>query len=166
MRDRGIAKIVYSTKAEAASFGRHSAVYVTEAFEKAHPEIVQRVVNAFVKAARYAADEANRRAVFDQWANSGFPAQVFAEDFSDERLANRLTPLINPYVVSRYKELAARVREYGLTRKDIDVDSWFEPKYLDAALKAQHLETFWPRFDADGKKISDGEVERTQVGAR
>jgi sulfonate transport system substrate-binding protein len=166
LRDRGIAKIVYSTKAEAASFGRHSAVYVTEAFEKAHPEIVQRVVNAFVKAARYAADEANRKAVFDQWANSGFPAQVFAEDFSDERLANRLTPLIDPYVVSRYKELAARVREYGLTRKDIDVDSWFEPKYLDAALKAQHLETFWPRFDADGKKISDGEVERTQVGAR
>jgi sulfonate transport system substrate-binding protein len=166
LRDRGIAKIAYSTKAEASTFGRHSAVYVTDAFEKAHPDIVQRVVNVFVKAARYAADEANRKAVFDVWANSGFPAQVFAEDFSDERLANRLTPLIDPYVVSRYKELAARVREYGLTRKDIDVESWFEPKYLDAALKAQRLETFWPRFDADGKKISDGEVERTQVGAR
>jgi sulfonate transport system substrate-binding protein len=166
LRDRGIAKIVYSTKAEASSFGRHQAVYVTDAFEKAHPEIVQRVVNAFVKAARYAADEANRRAVFDYWGKSGFPAEVFAEDFSDERLANRLTPLIDPYVLARYKDLAARVREYGLTRKDIDVDSWFEPKYLDAALKAQRLETFWPRFDAEGKKISDGEVERTQVGSR
>ena len=93
-------------------------------------------------------------------------ASVFAEDFSDERLANRLTPVIDSYVVSRYKDLAARVREYGLVRKDVDVDSWFEPKYLDAALKAQHLEHFWPRFDGDGKKVDDGEVEKTQVGSR
>jgi sulfonate transport system substrate-binding protein len=166
LRDRGIVKIAYSTKAEAATFGRHSAIYVTEAFEKAHPELVQRVVNAFVKAARFAADEANRSAVFELWARSGFPIEVFAEDFNDERLANRLTPVIDPYVVSRYKDLAARVREYGMIRKDVDVDSWFEPKYLDAALKAQHLEHFWPRFDVDGKKVNDGEVEKTQVGSR
>jgi sulfonate transport system substrate-binding protein len=166
LRDRGIVKIAYSTKAEAATFGRHSAIYVTEAFEKQHPELVQRVVDAFVKAARFAADEVNRSAVFELWAKSGFPAPVFAEDFSDERLANRLTPVIDPYVVSRYKDLAARVREYGLVRKDVDVDSWFEPKYLDAALKAQHLEHFWPRFDGDGKKVDDGEVEKTQVGSR
>jgi sulfonate transport system substrate-binding protein len=166
LRDRGIVKIAYSTKAEAANFGRHSAIYVTEAFEKQHPELVQRVVNAFVKAARFAADEVNRSAVFELWSKSGYPGAVFAEDFDNERLANRLTPVIDPYVISRYKDLAARVREYGLVRKDIDVDSWFEPKYLDAALKAQHLEHFWPRFDADGGKLTDGEVEKTQVGSR
>jgi sulfonate transport system substrate-binding protein len=166
LRDRGIVNIAYSTKAEAATFGRHSAIYVTEAFEKQHPELVQRVVNAFVKAARFAADEANRKAVFGLWAKSGFPAEVFAEDFSDERLANRLTPVIDAYVVSRYKSLAAQVRDYGMIRKDVDVESWFEPKYLDAALKAQRLEHFWPGFDADGKKITDGEVERTQIGSK
>jgi len=166
LRDRGIVNIAYSTKAEAANFGRHQAVYVTEGFDKAHPELVQRVVDALVKAARFAADEANRRAVFDLWARSGFPAEVFAEDFSEERLANRLTPVIDPYVVARYRNLVARVREYGLVRRDVDVDSWFEPKYLDAALKAQHLEHFWPRFDVDGSKLTDGEVEKTQVGSR
>lgn len=166
LRDRGIVKIAYTTKAEAATYGRHTAVYVTDAFEKAHPDLVQRVVNALVKAARFAADEANRAAVFELWANSGFPAQVFAEDFSDERLANRLTPVIDPYVIGRYKELVVRVREYGLVRKDVDVDSWFEPKYLDNALKAQGLDKYWPRFDAAGNKIADGEVERTQVGVR
>jgi len=124
------------------------------------------VVDALVKAARFAADEANRRAVFDLWARSGFPAEVFAEDFSEERLANRLTPVIDPYVVARYKNLVARVRDYGMVRRDVDIDSWFEPKYLDAALKAQHLEHFWPRFDVDGQKLSDGEVEKTQVGSR
>jgi sulfonate transport system substrate-binding protein len=166
LRDRGIVKIAYSTKAEAATYGRHGAIYVTDAFEKAHPELVQRVVNAFVKAAHFAADEANRSAVFELWSKSGFPASVFAEDFSDERIANRLTPLIDPYVIARYKDQAARVREYGMIRRDVDIDSWFEPKYLDAALKAQHLAHFWPRFDAAGNKTDDGDVERTQVGSR
>jgi len=41
---------------------------------------VQRVVNAFVRAARFGADEANRRAVFDFWAKSGYPPAAFAED--------------------------------------------------------------------------------------
>ncbi len=163
LRDRGIVQIPYNTKAESATYGRNSALYVTEAFDQAHPELVQRVVNAFVKAARFGADEANRSAVFDLWAKSGFPAQAFAEDFSNERLANRLTPLIDPYVIARYRDLSARVRQYGLIRKDIDVDSWFEPKYLDAALKAQNLEHFWPQYDASGKKATDGDVERTHA---
>ena len=166
LRDRGIVTIPYNTKAESATFGRASAIYVTEAFEKAHPELVQRVVNALVKGARFGADESNRKAVFDLWAKSGFPAQSFAEDFADERLANRLTPVVDDYVVARYRDQAARVREYGLIRKSVDIDSWFEPKYLDAALKAQLLEHFWPRYDAEGKKIADGEVEKTTSASR
>jgi len=166
LRDRGIVKIPYSTKAEAATFGRHQSILVTEAFEKAHPELVQRVVNAFVKAARFGADEANRKAVFDFWAKTGFPVESFAEDFENERLANRLTPVIDDYLVGRYRDLAARVREYGMIRKDVDIESWFKPSYLDAALKAQHLEHFWPRYDADGKKVADGDVETTKLGAK
>jgi sulfonate transport system substrate-binding protein len=143
LRDRGIVSIPYSTKAESATFGRAQAIYVTEAFEKAHPELVQRVVNAVVKAARFGADESNRQADFDLWAKSGFPAQAFAEDYAGERLANRLTPVTDDYVVARYRDQAARVQQYGLIRKSVDIDSWFEPKYLDAALKTQHLEQFW-----------------------
>jgi sulfonate transport system substrate-binding protein len=161
LRDRGIVELPYNTKADSVSFGRHSAIYVTEAFEAAHPDIVQRLVNAFVKAARYGADETNRSAVFALWAKSGYPENAFAEDFADERLANRLTPLIDPYVIARYKELAQRVHDYGMIRKDVDVDSWFEPKYLAVALKEQHLEHFWPVYDASGKAATLSDVERT-----
>jgi sulfonate transport system substrate-binding protein len=166
LRDRGIVTIPYNTRAEASKFGRHSAIFVTTAFEQAHPDIVQRVVNAFVRAARFGADETNRRAVFDFWAKSGYPPAAFAEDFDGERLANRLTPLLDPYLRARYVDLAARVREYGQIRKDVDVPGWFEPKYLETALASQHLEHFWPVYDADGKKIADGEVERTTVAAQ
>ena len=166
LRDRGIVELPYNTKADAVSFGRHSAIFVTEAFDQAHPELVQRVVDAFVKAARFGADEAHRSAVFDLWAKAGYPPQAFAEDFENERLANRLSPLIDDYVVARYRDQAAHVRQYGLIRKDVDVDGWFEPKYLQAALKAQGLENFWPKYDAAGQKITVGDVEQTRSAAR
>ena len=166
LRDRGIVSIPYSTRADSAKFGRHSAIFVTASFEQAHPELVQRVVNAFVKAARFGADESNRSAVFDLWSKSGYPVHAFTEDFEGERLANRLTPLLDPYLIGRYTDLAARVHEYGLIRKEIDVQSWFAPQYLEAALKAQHLEHFWPVYDAEGHKISDGDVERTKVATQ
>jgi sulfonate transport system substrate-binding protein len=124
------------------------------------------VVSAFVRAARFGADEANRRAVFELWAKSGYPAEAFGEDFRDERLANRLTPLVDAYVIARYRDQAARVREYGLIRKDVDVDSWFEPHYLETALKAQHLEHFWPQYDAGGHKVTEGDVELTQSASK
>ena len=166
LRDRGIVALPYDTKAEAAKFGRHSAIFVTEAFDQAHPELVQRVVDAFVKAARYGADETHRAAVFELWAKAGYPVEAFAEDFAGEHLANRLSPLIDPYVVARYRDQAAHVREYGLIRKDVDIDGWFEPRYLEAALKAQHLESYWTRYDADGTKLTTGEVEQTQAAQR
>jgi sulfonate transport system substrate-binding protein len=166
LRDRGIVTIPFSTKAEAATYGRHTAIFVTDAFDDAHPDIVQRVVNAFVRAGRFAADEGNRQAVFDLWSKSGYPPQSFAEDFADERLANRLTPLIDPYVIARYRDLAVRVRELGLIRKDVEVDTWFKPVYLQNALKEQKLEHFWPQYGADGRKITDGEVEKTRSAAR
>jgi sulfonate transport system substrate-binding protein len=161
LRQRGVVSIIYSTKGDDPTFGRNSAIYVTEAFEQAHPDIVQRVANAFVRAARYAADEKNRDAVFDLWAKSGIPAESFRADYENEALAHRLTPLIDPYVVARYKDQAHRVRDYGLLRKDVDVDGWAEPRYLTQALADQHLENFWPTYDAAGNKLTSGEVEST-----
>ena len=166
LRDRGIVTIPYSTKAENVLFGRGAAIFVTTSFEQAHPDLVQRVVNAFVRAARFGADEANRAAVFELWAKAGYPTEAFAEDFADERLANRLTPLIDAYVIARYRDQAARVREYGLIRKDVDIDGWFEPRYLETALRTQHLEKFWPQYDAAGRKVTEGDVEHTHSASK
>ena len=163
LRQRGVVSIAYSTKGDDPTFGRNSAIYVTEAFEQAHPEIVQRVVNAFVRAARFAADEKNRDAVFELWSKTGIPADSYRADFENEALAHRLDPLIDPYVLARYKDQARRVRDYGLLRKDVDVDGWANRQYLDHALAEQHLEHFWSTYDADGKKLTTGEVEATET---
>jgi sulfonate transport system substrate-binding protein len=138
-------------------------LFVTTAFEQAHPQDTAKVVLGFVNAARFAADEANRQTDFDVWAKSGLPVESFEADFSGERLAHRISPLIDAYIVTRYKEQAQRAKLYGLIRKDIDVESWFQPKYLNAALAELKLEHFWPTYDARGAQLTTGQVELTQT---
>lgn len=159
LRDRGLIDILYSTKGDNAEFSRASALYVTEEFEAKHPDLVQRVVNAYVRAARWGADESNREALFALYAKSGIPVESFREYFSGEKLADRLNPLIDDFVIARYRDQAQRAREYGFLRKPIDIESWIETKYLKRALAEQHLETYWPRSRTDGTRLTQVSTE-------
>lgn len=159
LEKRGIVKIVYTSKTDSPIFGTNSAFFVTDEFEQAHPDWTQRVVTAFVKAAAWGSTEANRQQVFETWAKSGVPAQSFADDYAGQSLAFRNTAVLDDFIRARYKDKADRAKQYGLIKKDIDLNSWYEPKYLDAALKELKLENFWPTYDADGKKVTDGTVE-------
>ncbi|HTW26181.1 MAG TPA: ABC transporter substrate-binding protein [Acetobacteraceae bacterium] len=165
LQRRGIVRIAYSTKGDDPTFGRNAAVFVTDAFERAHPDLVQRVVTAFVRAAAYGSDERHRTQVFALWGLAGIPETAFADDFAGTTLAGRLTPVIDPYILARYRDQAARAKSYGLLRRDVDIDHWIEPKYLDVALHSLHLEHYWPRYDAAGHKVTDGTVEQTRAAA-
>jgi sulfonate transport system substrate-binding protein len=166
LRRRGIVEIPYTTKTDDPSFGRNAAFYVTDAFEAQRPDLVQRVVRAYVKAAKWGADETNREEVFALYAKSGIPVESFRDYFENETLAHRLNPLIDGFVLARYRDQAQRTQQYGLARKPVDIDSWVERKYLDRALADLKLQVYWPSFDAAGKKVSDGAVERTRAVTR
>ena len=103
--------------------------------------------------------------MFEIWAKSGLPVESFAADFADERLAHRITPVIDAFIVNRYKDQAQRAKAYGLVKKDVDIDSWFEPKYLQQALADLKLEHFWPTYDVNGKVVTSGDVERTKAAS-
>jgi sulfonate transport system substrate-binding protein len=49
---KGAADVIYTTKGDDPRFGRNAGIIGREAFIDAHPEITQRVVDAFVKAAK------------------------------------------------------------------------------------------------------------------
>jgi len=87
-------------------------------------------------------------------AKSGVPVSSWQADYANQRLKDRLSPLIDPFLVARYKAVAQDALRLKLIRQPIDVDGWFEPKYLDNALRAQKLEQYWPRYDASGKPLS------------
>ena len=92
-----------------------------------------------------------REAFFEISARSGRPAAAYRADFADQKLKYRNSPLIDDYLVQQYRTQARQAKEYGLIRRDVTVYGWFDPQFLDAALRQLGFENFWPRYDADGK---------------
>lgn len=150
----GTGKFVYTTRGQDKPFQRNNSLVVRDEFEKAHPEIVQKVVNALVKSARWSSDEANRKALFEAWAKSGTPVSVYEADFEGDPLKYRNSPLIDPYIRAHFEVQAKLAKEFGLIRREIGTEDWFEPKYLQAALKAQGLEGYWTVYGPDGKPLA------------
>ena len=122
-------------------------------FDRAHPDIVQHVVNVFVKAAQWSSDEANRDALFNEWAQSGVSYASWQAEFAKQSLKSRNSPLVDPFIVARYQAVADDALKLKLIRQPVSVDGWFETRYLDNALRAQGLEHYWTRYDAQGKPL-------------
>lgn len=151
LEEQGVGKVIYTSRNDNPAFGRHAHVLVTEAFAAAHPELTNRVTKAFVKAALWTSQEENRDKLFEVWAKSGIPASNFKADYDGVALAFRNSPLFDPFLIEQYRFQARQAKELGLIRRDVEVDSWFDPKPLQAALKELNLESYWPRYGVDGK---------------
>ena len=63
----------------------------------------------------------------------------------------RLSPLLDPFLVGIYKDSAEQALQLKLIRKKPEIDSWFDRRYLNTALKELQLEGYWPSYAADGK---------------
>jgi sulfonate transport system substrate-binding protein len=128
-------------------------LWVGEEFERKYPHIVQRLVNVFVKEAQWASEEANREELFRYWTQSGSQLADFQYDWKGYSLAERNSPLLDGYAVTALKRSVAESREFGLIRREVTVDDWIEPKYLENALKTLGLENYWPVFDDQGNRV-------------
>jgi len=87
------------------------------------------------------------------WAKSGRSERVIRAEFDADPLAYHMSPLLDPFVIGAYRNLARQAREYGLVRNDVSIDDWFEPRYLQAALRQLGLENAWDSYDPGGKPL-------------
>ncbi len=153
VRDKGAAKVVWSAAQDSYRFTRQTVLLVDDDFAKRQPQIVQRVVDTVVKTARTYSDEAQRGELFAQWGKAEFPEKIWREDFIGQPLRVRLSPLLDPFLVARYKDASEESFRLKLTRSKPEIDSWFDRSFLDAALKSQKLEGYWPEYAADGNLV-------------
>ena len=153
LRDDGLAKIIYSTQGKDPSFTRQAALLVRDDFAQDYPQAVQKVVDVFVQAARWSSDEANRDALFKLWAKSGIPYATWQAEFDGQPLGTRNSPLLDGFFVGRYKAVAEDALKARLVRREISVDGWFDPSFLQNALKAQGLTQYWTAYDARGQAV-------------
>ncbi|URI06137.1 ABC transporter substrate-binding protein [Aquincola tertiaricarbonis] len=153
LRDKGQVRVLYASKGDSPVFTRQSHVLVTDAYAAAHPQHVQRLVDAAVRTARWSSDEANREEVLRLWARAGTPYEHWKEDYAGEPLRVRLNPNFDPFLVARYKDAEAQAYRFKLSRKRFDVDGWIDTRYLQASLRQQGLQNYWPVYQADGKAL-------------
>lgn len=149
LRDRGIARLIYSTRDESPELQYQSTLNTTEEFARRYPHIVQRVVNAWVRAAHWVSRR-ERAEVFALWAKSGTPLETWQQEFGGVDLRVKVSPLLDDYVVGRYRAGIEEAKRLGFIRATFDVEQWFDRRFLDAALKAEGLQGYWSECDAGG----------------
>jgi sulfonate transport system substrate-binding protein len=131
------------------------SVWVGESFEQRHPDLVQRIVNRLVKTAHWSAQEANRESQYQLWTRSGDNTYIDNKRVWDRTkdLRNRINPLLDEYYTASIQRSISEIKSHRLSRREVSLDGWIEPKYLNNALREQKLETYWPTQDANGKFI-------------
>ena len=131
---------------------RPGTVWVAEEFEKKYPQIVQRLVTRLVKVAQWSVQESNREKEYQLWATSGTPYIDYKKGWERTKdLRDRMNPLLDEYYIASIQKSIEETKKYKLIRRDVSLDGWLEPKYLNNALKELKLEDFWPQQDASGK---------------
>ncbi|QSI31376.1 nitrate ABC transporter substrate-binding protein [Variovorax sp. RKNM96] len=151
LRDKGVAKVIYSASEDSFRYTRQTVLLASDDFARNQPRATQRIVNTLVKVARRYSDESQRDEVFAQWGKAEVAEKYWREDFIGQPLRTRLSPLLDPFLVQRYKDSAEQALALKLVRGKAEIDSWFDRSFLDASLRELKLENYWPVYEANGE---------------
>jgi sulfonate transport system substrate-binding protein len=156
LRDQGISRVLFSTKGGDARLTSNGLFLGSEKFITQYPELTKRVVKTFVLAAKWLADnEKDPSPVFQLWTKSGFTFSSFKEEWKEEDLKYKTSPLVDPYVASRYKLQIEEAKRLGLTRRTFTFEEWTDSRFLEQALKELDLGGFWQPRGLDGNPVGD-----------
>ena len=106
VRDQGLAKVIYSTQGQDPAYTRQASLLVREEFERDNPAQVQKVVDVACALALGLGRGQSRRAV-QALGKSGVPYASWAAEFDKQDLAARNSPLIDDFIIARYKAVVA-----------------------------------------------------------
>lgn len=152
LREKGV-NILPLTRGTGPAFTINSGLLATEAFVSTSAPIVQRVVKQLVRASAWASQEGNREALIKLYAsNSGNPELSFREELAGDNLTVRYSPLLDEGFQSNYQLVLNDGLRLGLIRGEgFDVKAWFQPQFVQQAVKELKLEKAWRETDAAGK---------------
>jgi sulfonate transport system substrate-binding protein len=153
LRDQGKVRILDDTRGFKTPASQ-SGFLVSEGFENAYPEAVERVVKVLIRTLWWASEEGNREALLRFVADRSLAFQYVQEDYAGD-LRERHNPLIDESTVAAYRSTVKFCVDRKLIRKGVDeatIRSWFRPQYQRAALKALGLEHYWT--DGDEPKVA------------
>lgn len=147
--DRKVAKVLWSTKAitlgQPIDWKTRVDLFVRSAFAEQYPELTQLVVTAYVRSSYWTSQEENHAAVVKIYARPGTPSSVVENDFKGESVAwrDRWSPVFDSFLYDYYRDAVVLARDKKLIRRDVDIDSFFDKRFVARALDELDIETFW-----------------------
>lgn len=152
LRDQGVSRVIFRTTGGDPKYTSNTTFIGNSEFIKKYPEHTKRVVKTLVLAAKWMADqEAKPESVFQLWTRTGFTYASFKEDWSNESMKYKTSPLIDPYIFARYTFQINEAKRLGLTRNTFDLREWIEPSFLNAVLAELNLQTYWAPRNENGQ---------------
>jgi len=145
LEQKGIARVIWSTRQAPADWRMRAELFGRKDFVDVHPDLTQIVVEAFVRAAAWSSDEANKAQVIRDTARGAMPEEIVAKDYanSDIPWRERFSPIFSPALRAHYHSVADYALERGLIRNKVDADALLDDRFVKQALKDLKLEGFW-----------------------
>lgn len=142
---QGAGTIIWSTKDAPLHWKMRTGLWARHDFTESHPEITKLVVAAYVKAAYWQSQEANRDAVLQIASRGNLPVALIARDYDDPRLGwkDRFSPLLDGFYRQHFRDVAAYIHDNGLVQKQLPVEDIIDDRFLNAALKDLSFEGYW-----------------------
>lgn len=145
VEQKGIARVLWSTKQAPADWRMRAELFGRKDFVDAHPDLTQLVVEAFVRAAAWSSDEANKAAVTRSAARGAMPVEIVEKDYANSNIPwrERFSPVFSPALRTHYHSVADYALQRGLIRNKVDADALLDDRFVRQALKDLKLEGFW-----------------------
>ena len=145
LEDKGVAKVIWSTAGQPLDWKSWGGTYAARDYLSRDPELAQIVVEAHVKAAWWASQDANKDELIHARTLNGSSERIIRRTYEESGLSwkDYWSPLFAPELYTHYREAVAFARQNGIIQGDIDVDDFLDDRYVKAALKSQNLENYW-----------------------
>jgi len=145
VEQKGIARVIWSTKSAPADWKMRAELFGRADFVDAHPDLTQLVVEAFVRAAAWSSDEANKAKVISNAARGAMPEEIVAKDYANSGIPwkERFSPIFSPAVRTHYHSVADYALQRGLIRSKVDADALLDDRFVKKALQELKLEDYW-----------------------
>lgn len=143
LEDKQVGKIIWSSKQAPRDWKMRAELWGASDFVANQPELTQLVVTAYLKAAYWTAQDANKDTYQGYLSKSGQPLSVLQREVEGESWSYHFTPLFDQALKQHYADGIAYSRQAKLIRGDVDVNALIEPKFVEQGLKDLQLEHFW-----------------------
>lgn len=154
LQDKGLAKILLSTRDLGREYTIQSGFVGTEAFIAAHPDLTQRLVNVLVRTQAWASEPGNLSEFLAVTTErSGIPLALARAEYEGDDPKFRFSPLADDFLLTNYQGSVDQAKEAGLIRKTYDVRGWIDSSFVDKAVAGLKLDGYWQHYDRNGQPL-------------